>query len=71
MDKSESEVWLSQGNWSMWSPNSNVIQKRTGAHLPGYSVVVQAIPSTLSLKRTMKVFCMCWGGVCVQGGGER
>lgn len=78
MDRFESELWLSWGNWGMWSPNSNVIQKRTG-HTSGYSIVAGAIPSTLSLKRIMKGFCTSWlgmGGGCgcrggsVQDGGE-
>lgn len=44
---------LSQANWVIWSPNNDGIQKEPGYDL-GYSVVVQAILSILSLKRRMK-----------------
>lgn len=36
--------WLSQGNWGMWSPNSNVIPKELG-HTSGYAAVMRTIPS--------------------------
>lgn len=42
-----------QANWVIWSPNNDGIQKEPGHDL-GYLVVVQVIPSILSLKRGMK-----------------
>lgn len=42
-----------EANWVIWSPNNDGIQKEPGHDL-GYLVVVQVIPSILSLKRGMK-----------------